>query len=43
MTQQEKLLSAVGLTVLTVVILLAFSAYLGSGMQMDYASIRLCS
>jgi hypothetical protein len=42
MTLQEKLLSAAGLAVLAGIVVLAFSAYLGPNMLIDFA-IRLCS
>ena len=43
MTHRDKLLSAVGLTVFAVIILLALGAYVGPAMLIDFANLRLCS
>jgi hypothetical protein len=43
MTRVEKLLSAIGLGVFAVILLLAFSAYVNPAMLIDFANFRLCS
>ena len=43
MTREKKLLSAIGLGVFTVVVLLAFAAYLSPAMLIALANLRLCS
>ena len=43
MTRQEKLLSAIGLVVLSAIVLLTFRAYFTPAMLIDFANLRLCS
>jgi hypothetical protein len=42
-TRVEVLLSAIGLGVFAIIVILAFGAYLSPAMLIDFANLRLCS
>jgi len=43
MSRQERLLSIIGLVIVAIILAVAFKAYLGPAMLMDFASLQLCS
>lgn len=43
MTGQDKVLSIIGLVALAAILALAFRAYLGPAMLLDFASLQFCS